>query len=92
MIRPEKYAAATSYLQNRQARIVVVPTITTLRDTFAAMVTYCQNQQEQLAVGPLIIIHLNTYAVALMSIRNRLVLTAVPVGACIVVRTLMGSL
>ena len=67
----------------------MVPTIITLPNTFAATATYCQNQQEQLAVGPLITIHHSTYAVATMSIQNRLVLTAVPVGACIIVRTLM---
>ena len=91
MTHPGKYAAAASYLQDRQARVVVVPTIITRRNIFAAMVTYCQNRREQLVVGPLITIHHSTYAVAITSIQNRLALTAVLRGACIIVRTLMES-
>ena len=86
-----KFVVLAEFSQKAVARVVVALTIITLPNTFVAMGTYYQNQQEQLAAALLITIHHFTYAVAITSIQNRLVLTAVPRGASLVVLTIMES-
>lgn len=82
MIHLVKYAAVTSFYQNRVALIVVVPTITTIRHTFAAVTISYRDHQVQRVADPLTIIDLNTHAAEIMFTQNHLALLVVHCGVC----------